>query len=231
MWRVAAVVITLGVFVYISNAFLKYPTFVYNMMFVLTFGPGILIYSIIVRLSSRDVKKNMCKLLQEINVIFVLILLGVLFYLDNIREGITSAEGILFPMGICGYISFEVIGGYFPMRLTQILMAVMVLMLCFNVFNNTFLKTSCLENMLEWGIFGEKISSCTVRRLINQTIISLLIPAMIATFTGNVNHMFFCRANVYRSTGTIECEAVNETYVESMQIEMNKNKERNNEEA
>ena len=83
----------------------------------------------------------------------------------------------------------------------------------------TFLKTDCKEKKFNWGIIGEKISYCTIKRLINQSILSLLASGAIATFTGRVDNLFFCNINVHRSTGTIDRTSINQNYVRSMSIE------------
>ena len=88
-----------------------------------------------------------------------------------------------------------------------------------NIFNYTFLITNCKEILLPWGIFGEHISYCTVKRLIYQTILSLMVSAAIAIFAGRTDNLFFCNINIYRSTGTIDRHSLNEKYVSSMRME------------
>ena len=84
----------------------------------------------------------------------------------------------------------------------------------------SFLKTHCCkEILLPWGIFGENISYCTIKRLIYQTILSLLVSAAIAIFAGHTDSLFFCNVNIYRSTGTIDRHSLNEEYVSSMRTE------------
>jgi hypothetical protein len=73
--------------------------------------------------------------------------------------------------------------------------------------------------MLPWGIFGANISYCTIKRLIYQTIVSLMVSATIAIFAGRTDSLFFCNINVYRSTGTTDRHALNEKYVSSMRRE------------
>ena len=177
-----------------------------------------LIYICIVYISSTGHYKILCKLLQERSVIFILILLGILFYIDNIYFNF-SAAGIVFPLVILVYLSLDFIGGYFPRKVSLASMVVIVFVLVFNIFNNTFLKTDCEENKLKWGIFGEMISYCTIKRLIYQSILSLLISAALATLSGNTNQLFFCNANIYRSTGTIERTNVDADYVQNMSLE------------
>ena len=68
-------------------------------------------------------------------------------------------------------------------------------------------------------MFGEKISYCTIKRLIYQTITSLIVSAAITLLTGGINDLFFCTINIYRSTGTVDRHTQNEKYVSSMKIE------------
>ena len=168
--------------------------------------------------SSTKSYKIFCLLVQERRVIFQYILLGILFYIDNFYLGVSTA-GIVFPICMTLYTSMDFIGGFFPRRLSIAVMAVGFIVLIFNIFNNTFLKTDCDERKLKWGIYGEEISYCTIIRLIYQTILSLLTSAFLATLTGRTDHLFFCNANIYRSTGTINRKTINANYVHSMSIE------------
>ena len=157
-------------------------------------------------------------LVQERQVIFQYILLGILFYIDNFYLGVSTA-GISFPIFMTLYTSFDFIGGFFPRRISIAVMASVSMLLIFNIFNQTFLKTDCEERKLKWGIYGEEISYCTIKRLIYQTILSLLSSVFLATLTGQTDNLFFCNANIYRSTGTINRKTINANYVRSMTIE------------
>ena len=46
-----------------------------------------------------------------------------------------------------------------------------------------------------------------------------MVSATIAIFAGRTDNLFFCNANIYRSTGTINRRAINEKYIESMKME------------
>ena len=98
-------------------------------------------------------------------------------------------------------------------------MALIVLVNLWNIFNYTFLIADCEQRKLAWGIFGEKISYCTIKRLIFQTILSLLVSAALTILAGGMDTLFFCNINIYRSTGTIDRSSVNEKYVKSMKME------------
>jgi hypothetical protein len=112
-----------------------------------------------------------------------LILLGILFYRDNVSIFTWNAPGIFFPIMTIGYISFDCISKFSPKRVAKFAVLIMVLVLCWNIFLHTFLKKDCMEkrNMLKWGIYGEEISYCTAKRLIFQSILSLIASAAIGT--------------------------------------------------
>ena len=180
-------------------------------------------YIIIAWLSSS--RKVLYFLVQERRVIFIVILLGILFYVDNIVLG-WSAAGIIYPLLILCYISFDMIVMYFPRRLALAMMVMIVLVNLWNIFNYTFLITDCKQILLPWGIFGENISYCTIKRLIYQTIVSLMISAAIAIFAGRTDNLFFCNINIYRSTGTTDRHALNEKYVSSIKGKKKSNQPR-----
>ena len=175
-------------------------------------------YIIIACLSSS--RKVFYFLMQERRIIFIVILLGILFYVDNIVLTMKwTVAAITYPFQTLCFISFDMIVMYFPRRLAFVSMILIVLVTLWNIFNYTFLITNCKEILLPWGIFGENISYCTIKRLIYQTVLSLLVSAAIAIFAGRTDNLFFCNVNIYRSTGTTNRHALNEEYVSSMRRE------------
>ena len=217
-WKVAGFFAVIALITYIVFSILKVSKMIFNIALAIPvvhhyfFGVRI-IYS-----SSTKSYKVFCMLVQERRVIFQYILLGILFYIDNFYLGV-SAAGILFPIFMTWYTSLDFIGGFFPRRMSTVVMASISIVLIFNIFNNTFLKTDCKDWKLKWGIYGEEISYCTIKRLIYQTILSLLTSAFLATLTGRTDNLFFCNANIYRSTGTINRKTINANYVQSLSIE------------
>jgi hypothetical protein len=226
LWKLLACLAFSGSAIFVSSTFLPYNVVLYNALMVLSLGPMFVVYFIIVKMSSNGACKTIYKLLKEINVVFVLILLGILFYIDNIYFFVNAA-GLLFPIMIICYIVSDIIVSNFPRRLSKFLMVLMVLILSWNIFNTTFLKTDCEEKKLQWGVFGEFISYCTIKRLIYQTILSLMIPAMIATIKGRIDDLYYINANLYRTTGTIDCESYNDAYVASRKLEKQRSKKKN----
>ena len=156
--------------------------------------------------------------MQERRIIFILILLGVLFYVDVTVYG-WIANVIIYPLVILAYIVMDIIVMFFPRRLALALLVLIVLVNLWNIFNNTFLITNCTEILLPWGIFGEKISYCTIKRLIYQTITSLMVSAAFTLLNGGTDNLFFCNVNIYRSTGTANCRTQDAVYVSSMRME------------
>ena len=75
--------------------------------------------------------------------------------------------------------------------------------------------------MRKWGLYGQTVSICTVKRLIHQSILSLFMSPFIAINTGRINHLFFCNANLYRSTGTVSDIVTDEDYVNNLSMEKN----------
>ena len=108
---------------------------------------------------------------------------------------------------------------YFPRRAAFGAMIGITLITLWCIFRYTFLREDCEQRKLAWGIFGEKISYCTIKRLIYQTILSLTFSAAISIFRNGTNTLFFCNANIYRSTGTINRSKLEEVYVSSMKME------------
>eukprot|EP00944_MAST-04C_sp_MAST-4C-sp1_P007093 g7093.t1 len=173
-------------------------------------------YIIAVWLSSS--RKVFFFLMQERRIIFILILLGVLFYVDVTVYG-WIANVIIYPLVVLAYIAYDMIVMFFPRRLALALLVLIVVVNLWNIFNNTFLITNCTEILLPWGIFGEKISYCTIKRLIYQTITSLMVSAAITLLNGGTDNLFFCNVNIYRSTGTANCRTQDAVYVSSMRME------------
>jgi hypothetical protein len=183
-------------------------------------GIGLVSYFAILKYSSDGVGKILYMLLHERKTVLVLILLGVLTYVDNfLGFRVTS---ILFTSLVCAMISLDMIRGYFPKRFSLFVMATTVLLLLWNTFNQAFLRPDCTVYTFPWGIFGEEINYCTIKRLIYQSILSLIMPACVAAFSGRATtRMFFCNTNILRSTGTISQHDLNITYVTSLNVEKN----------
>ena len=167
--------------------------------------------------SSSKATNILYRMMHERRVIFIVLLTGILFYIDNIVWYWSERCGL--ALAIIFVLSFDLIVMYFPRRLALVMIILLVILLCFNIFKDTFLQKDCNQRPLPWGIFGKKLRYCTVRRIIYQSILSLMVSPVIAIFAGRTDNLFFCNVNVYRSTGTIDKRSVNEKYVESMKME------------
>jgi hypothetical protein len=217
------ILVVIGTALFVLHALHYYATRLFNSLFGIIAVFGFAGFCKILYHSSQNAPKIVLKLLVERRVVFVLILLGIGFYVDCVFRTPTAAS-ILFPLIMICFIAFDLIAAYFPKRAAKFLLGMIVLSLFFNIFNHTFLKDDCEEDKskLDWGIFSEKISYCTISRLVYQTMLSLLMSPLIATLTGRTDNLFFCNANVYRSTGTIYRAKTNTLYVNHMRWEQRK---------
>ena len=184
---------------------------------------GLLAYAIIVTMTTSNPRQIMWKLLQERRVIFVLLLLGILSYLDNFAYNgflSVSVDNIIFSGMILALISWDMISGYIPKKLPIFIFILILVLLCYRIYWSLF--SGCnppKTKTLPWGIYGQSIDICFLKRFIYQSILSLLISAAISTFRGRTDNLFFCNANIYRSTGTIRQSNMNTSYVRDMRVE------------
>ena len=163
-------------------------------------------------------RKLLRHLMHERRVLFILLLLAFLFYVDTY-----SMNSMLFSMGVLVVISFDFIATYLPRKMGLISVSMVVGVIVWNIINATFLGDFCMKKR-PWGLLGEKISDCTIRRLIYQTIMSLLVSAAVAIFAGSTDILFFCNANIYRATGTSIRLVMDNAYVASMRVEKQSSK-------
>ena len=107
-----------------------------------------------------------------------------------------------------------------PRKMMSTLLICMLLLLFWQILRHLLFVQDCKSHMFDWGILGEKISYCTIRRFTYQSIASLMIPAALQTILRRRNiNMNFCNANLYRSSGTTHRSFVNPAYVSSMKLE------------
>ena len=188
---------------------------IYNVTFIVLTTPCIILAIFIFKYSSVELFGTYKKLIQERRIIFIVILLIILCYVDNYKG--PNAPGIMFPVIVCAYISFDAIGeGTFPKRVSRFVMTILILILLWNIFRFTFFSPYCDEIMFPWGLGGEKISYCTIKRIIHTSLLSLLAKAFTSNVMGHTNKMFFCNANMYRSTGTNSISRRNEKFMKKM---------------
>ena len=125
----------------------------------------------------------------------------------------------IWPLAILSFIMMDFISASFPRNGMLVLLILMLLFLIFQITRHMFIVKDCKAHMFAWGILGQKISYCAVRRLTYQSIFSLLIPAALQTILRRSDNMNFCNANVYRSSGTVNRHRVNHHYVDKMKAE------------
>ena len=163
LWICVAVTFFLGTTTFIMEAssgfFSGIHPELYNILLGIFGSTGIFFYIVILYFSSSSTAtRTLHRLMHERRVIFIVLLLGILYYVDNVyKQG--NVDGVIFPIVILLLISFDLIVMCFPRRLALVTMIIVVLLLCWNIVENTFLRTDCKQYMLPWGIFGESISA------------------------------------------------------------------------
>ena len=231
LWKILSTAVSICVILFMLNAMKIWPDtrLAYDLPLSTIAALALITYSVVIYKSVENPWKIVTYLLQERRIIFVLILLGILFYIDNVfMYGHPTGNGIAFPLLICVLLSFDFLCCHFPRKITIITWTVSLLVLFWNIVDKTFVKTDCEVKKLPWGYMGTKVSYCNITRLIYQSILSLLLPAAFATLAKRTDNLFYCNANLYRSTGTTHRTTVNEnTYVVSMTTERSFSKKKN----
>ena len=108
---------------------------------------------------------------------------------------------------------------YFPRRVSLSVMALVVVLLLLQILRYHLYRNDCEQFKLRWGIFGREISYCTIKRIVYQSILSLMFSAVVAIFRGRADNLFFCNANIYRATGTSDRQRINAGYVRGLESE------------
>ena len=223
LWILFAATGFLGVLTFVMEVSLNVFTRILPGLGYIIYGTvgGISICSFFVILyysSSSKATSTLFLLMHERRVIFIVLLLGILFYVDIFYLK-HVVQGVIFQILIVMFVSFDLIVLYFPRRLALTATILIILLLCWNIFSHSFLQTDCKKYMLPWGVYGEDISYCTIRRLVYQSILSLMVSAAKAIFDGRINNLFFCNVNIYRSRGTVNRHTTKEDYILSMRRE------------
>ena len=178
-------------------------------------GIGICAYIVALYHSSGpQSRKILCNLLHERRLLFILILLIFLLRVDDY-----SMRSVIFFSAVWIVISFDFVATYIPRKMAFLTVTMILGVIIWNIINATFIGASCMKSKPWTGVYGEEISDCTIRRLINQTILSLLVSAAVAILTGATDILFFCNSNIYRATGTGIRMRMDASYVTRMQRE------------
>ena len=189
---------------------------IHNVVFGTLFVVFLLTYSTLMwNSTSPESWKILRRLSRQRRVIWIVILLGILFYLDNVYFP-AQVSNILFIVLILMYISFDLVVVRFPRLLWLAITTAMIGILLYNIVRISFFLKACDEWKLKWGIYGEEIGLCTIKRLIYQSLLSLLFSAAIRTLRGKTDTLYFCNANIYRATGTETRRRLDPSYVQKV---------------
>ena len=69
------------------------------------------------------------------------------------------------------------------------------------------------------------ISICSIRRIIYQSFLSLILsPTVALLYEGRIDNLYFIKANLYRSTGTIQRGDIRDSYMKDILVEKHASK-------
>ena len=230
LFRGTALSAFLMLVVYVSTYFVPKayltPT-MYNIIIGVLLLQTVISYAIIIKLTSTN-DNVFCKLLQERRVFFIIILL----MFDSVLQILFPSEYWInivgFPIVVLEYIASDLFGdGYIPMNFFRVMMTMLMLVLLFNTVWNTFFSRECFY--VPWGLYGEDISFCSIKRIINQSIGSLFLSSILSIIIGKTENLFFVNNHLFRSTGTTERHVQDDRYVanmvqESMKVRVSKSR-------
>ncbi len=168
------------------------------------------------------------KLMRERRIIFILFLVSMLLYVDYGIAWKRADRAILpYPYFSNSYtfVIFALLfilqdvfayGPWFPKLLFKMQILACFFVLIWHIYDNTFHDTNCNTVMPQVGLFGEHISICSIRRIIYQSFLSLMISPAFALYRGKVDRLYFVRANIFRSTGTTQRSAISGSYLRNI---------------
>ena len=158
-------------------------------------------------------RSTLYHLSRERRVIFIILLLGVLGYVDIWRHGF-RVDQLLFHFGILVAIAQDLLLYDIARKMAVSIIPILVAVILFNIYMNTFAISDCEDNQLPWGIMGQNVSYCMARRLIYQSILSLLISACVTALRNRRDTLLFCNVNLYRSTGRGTRSSVDHSFID-----------------
>ena len=187
---------------------------VYNVIIGVLLLQTVVSYVIIIKMTKTN-DNILFKLIQERRVIFIIIILLFDTSLAFFIPSETWINVIGFPIVVFEYIVSDLFGdGYIPMNFFRVMMTMLMILLLFNTVWYTFFETKCVN--FPWGLYGEDISFCSMKRIINQSIASLFLSSILSIIIGKTENLFFVNIHLYRSTGTTEKGVQDDYYVTNM---------------
>ena len=236
LWLAVAVSACASVIVFISRNFLPYcehshdwvtpSCVVYNLVFMGFTLTGVICMMCIIRLSCPQPWRIFFKLVKERRIIYIIFMLVVLCYVDNSLG--PNMPGISFPIIIMLFISMDFISdsAFVSKTTPTVILAVVASTLVWNIARSMFFNPYCGSLKFRWGLYGESISYCTIKRITHSSLTSLLVKPILGCLY-DTKKMFFISANVFRSTGTNSRKILKESYVNNLAVEMEKSIKKN----
>ena len=155
------------------------------------------------------------KLIHERRVLFILIISAVDIYIAFYVR-MFNLWSITSLLNVVTFICIDLIAFNFPRRASIVIILILLSTCVIGIIRYTFLKTDCDEKKLPWGLYGQQISYCTISRLSSQTLLSSIFSAALASFMGKTYNLFFCNANILRSTGSVNQNIRSQKYINGL---------------
>jgi hypothetical protein len=201
---------------------IEFENWYYSILFLIMFA----LWARIMYLALHpEFRTTLCQLSRERRVIFIVILLGVLNCVDAWDTGFRVAQ-LTFNIGVCATIALDLLQYRVSRKVSIAIVPPLVAVLPFNIFMNTFQRSDCENNRIPLGFTGRSVSSCTVKRMIYQSILTLLISAFVTVLRNRKGSFLFNNVNIYRTTGRGTRNSVDSDFILriSRQIDTPKNK-------
>ena len=177
------------------------------------------------------------KLMKERRIVFIVLLLIILLYVDyGIAWKMQDPNVLPYPYFANSY-TFAVFalllilqdllayGRWFPRMLFKAQIIACLFVLIWHIYDNTFRESNCNTVMPQIGLLGERISICSIRRIIYQSFLSLILsPTVALLYEGRIDNLYFIKANLYRSTGTIQRGDIRDSYMKDILVEKHASK-------
>ena len=159
-----------------------------------------------------EYRTTLCHLSRERRVIFIVVLLGVLNCVDVWEIGFRVAQ-LTFNLAVFVILTLDILQYQVSRKVSIAIVPILAVVLLWNINVEAFQRSDCENNRLPWGIMGRSVSSCTIRRMIYQSILTLLISAFVTVLRNRKGSFLFYNANIYRTTGRGTRNSVDHSFV------------------
>ena len=108
---------------------------------------------------------------------------------------------LTFNLAVFVILTLDILQYQVSRKVSIAIVPILAVVLLWNINMEVFQRSDCENNRLPWGIMGRSVSSCTIRRMIYQSILTLLISAFVTVLRNRKGSFLFNNVNIYRTTG------------------------------